>query len=184
MSDFIRYWWLFLLSLLVAVGVVFFSLRYTIPIYQATSTILMEDENSRSSSQENMMEGFGLNPGMRSIENQIAILTSWDVVYETIKRLDFATSYYVVGNVKKTELYKSTPFTVFIDSLKPQLVETPIYIFPLDATRFKLVVEDSERAQMYDYKQFKVSNLQGGVKRFEGIFNLGEVIETPFSALS
>ena len=57
-----------------------------------------------------MMEGFGLNPGMRSIENQIAILTSWDVVYETIKRLDFATSYYVVGNVKKTELYKTLEF--------------------------------------------------------------------------
>lgn len=88
-KDALKYWWLFAASLFVTLSVIFFVLRYSIPVYQASSAILIEEKSSNAPVQDNMMEGFGLTPGMRSIDNQIAILTSWDVVYEAVKKARF-----------------------------------------------------------------------------------------------
>ena len=71
-----------------------------------------------------MMEGFGLTPGQQSVENQMAILSSWDLVLRTINQLDFQVSYFVQGNLKHTELYGSTPYTIEYDDTKPQIVIT------------------------------------------------------------
>ena len=177
-KDILRFWWLFALFLAVSLGIVYFILRYSIPVYQASSTILIEEKSS-ASSQENMMEGFGLTPGMRNVDNQIAVLTSWDVVYEAAKRLDFAISYHAEGNLKTSELYNSAPFTVIIDSLYPQLVETPIFVIPVDANHFKLVIKESEGARSYVYQKKQLGSVTGSTK-YEKIHKLGEIIETPF----
>ncbi len=178
-KDALKYWWLFAASLFVTLSVIFFVLRYSIPVYQASSAILIEEKSSNAPVQDNMMEGFGLTPGMRSIDNQIAILTSWDVVYEAVKRLDFALSYYVEGSVKTTEMYNSSPFTVIFDSLHCQPLDIPIHIEAIDKERFRVHIKENNPTSSYIYKTQKYGTI-AETTLYDKIHRVGEVIETPF----
>ena len=71
--DTIKFWWLFAITVPLALLIVYVMHRYTQPIYRASMTLLMEERGSENS-QNNMMEGFGLSSGMRTLDNQIAIL--------------------------------------------------------------------------------------------------------------
>lgn len=179
LQDALKYWWLFVVSLFVSLAVIYFVLRYSIPMYQASSSILIEEKPSSAPVQENMMEGFGLTPGMRSVDNQIAILTSWDVVFEAVKRLDFALSYYVEGSVKTTEMYNSSPFTVIFDSLHCQLIDIPIHIEPIDKERFRLIIKGDNSASTYIYKTQK-NGITTNPISYDKIHSVGEIIETPY----
>lgn len=179
LQDALKYWWLFVVSLFVSLAVIYFVLRYSIPMYQASSSILIEEKPSSAPVQENMMEGFGLTPGMRSVDNQIAILTSWDVVFEAVKRLDFALSYYVEGSVKTTEMYNSSPFTVIFDSLHCQLIDIPIHIESIDKERFRLIIKGDNSASTYIYKTQKNGITTNSIS-YDKIHSVGEIIETPY----
>ncbi|MDI9538243.1 MAG: Wzz/FepE/Etk N-terminal domain-containing protein, partial [Bacteroidota bacterium] len=100
-SDVIRFWWLFVITISLALFVVYMIHRYTQPVYRA-SLVLLVDERGSDKTQANMMEGFGLSTAMRTLENQIAILTSWEMVRTAIKELDFDVSYYKTGRLKNT----------------------------------------------------------------------------------
>ena len=135
--DALKFWWLFAITIPLALLVVIMYHRYTQPIYRASMTLLMEERGSENA-QNSMMEGFGLSSGMRSLDNQIAILRSWEIIRQTIRELDFHVSYYKTGRMKSTELYGSTPFKIHFDSIHPQLINTPIYITQIDDETFRL----------------------------------------------
>ena len=64
--DFLKYWWLFLITIPLAVSSVYMLHRYTTNIYSASIRILME-ERGDDMPQSNMMEGFGLTPGNEEV---------------------------------------------------------------------------------------------------------------------
>ena len=113
--------------------------RWVTPIYSASMRILME-ERGNDMPQTDMMEGFGLTPGLRSVDNQLALLTSWDMVHKAIDNLDFNLSYYAQGNVKKTEIYPASNYRVEYDTLHQQLVGVSFYIKPISKTTFELKI--------------------------------------------
>ncbi len=121
-------WYLFLISIPICVGSVYAYHRYTVPVYQARATLLLKSGEKRSISQSDLIEGFGLSPEVRSVENQTFIIRSKKLVLKTIDRLDFGVSYIAEGNLKDTELYYNKPFIVEFDSLHPQLLNTPFHI--------------------------------------------------------
>ena len=43
-SKYLPYWPLFLLSIIIGIGLAFVYLRYTIPVYEATATLIIKDE--------------------------------------------------------------------------------------------------------------------------------------------
>ena len=173
----IKYWWLFAITLFLALFIVFMIHRYIQPIYRASMTLLMEERGSENT-QNNMMEGFGLSSGMRSLDNQIAILRSWEIIRQTIRELDFHVSYFKTGRMKSTELYGSLPFRVHFDSLHPQLNNTPFFITYVDENHFKLEVE-TEHSSTYIY-----ANSSGGPGfgkiQFRELFRFDEWIQTPW----
>ena len=48
--------------------------------------VLME-ERGENVKQTDMMEGFGLTPGLSNVDNQLELLTSWDMVSKAIDAL-------------------------------------------------------------------------------------------------
>ena len=79
LSDLLRYWWLFAITVPIALGGVYLRHRWVNEIYSASMRILME-ERGNEMPQTDMMAGFGLTPGMRNLDNQLAVLSSWDMV--------------------------------------------------------------------------------------------------------
>lgn len=164
--DVRRFWWLIVLSLAISVTAVVMSHRYAVPIYRASMSLIME-ERGTDMPQSNMMEGFGLTPGQRSVENQIALLSSYDMARKAIDELDFNISYFVKGTIKETELYENTPFIVSFDSLHPQLLHVPFYITIIDRHRFTLEFEIEKSAPTYIYKTNNYGPVMGTIKYSE-----------------
>lgn len=122
----LRNWYLFVISFPICVGSVLLYHRYTVPVYKASATLLLKGNEQKMSSQASLMEGFGLSPEVRSVENQTFIIRSRKITKKAIDRLDFGVSYYQKGRFKDTELYKNTPFIIEFDSIHPQLLNVPI----------------------------------------------------------
>lgn len=177
LADTLRFWWLFALTIALSLFVVYMLHRYAQPVYRASLTLLVEERGS-DKPQSNMMEGFGLSSAMRSIENQVAILTSWEMMRMAIGELDFELAYYKTGRVKSTELYGSIPFTVEYDKDASQLLNVPIYLSVQDAQTFRLHI-DAESGSTWNYRQQRNGSGTGPIN-FSGSFRFGEWIETPW----
>ncbi|MBI9061261.1 MAG: polysaccharide biosynthesis tyrosine autokinase [Marinilabiliaceae bacterium] len=176
-----RYWWLFIITLPICWFTVYTIHRYSLPVYRANISLLMEEKGDNMP-QANMMEGFGLTPGQSSVENQMAILTSLDVIKRTIDQLDFHVGYYVKGNVKHTEVYGQRPFTVHFDSLHPQLLSTPLNITILSDKKYNLQVI-SEGASTYTYGTGS-NGPSVVIPEFNGDYYFGEQVKTRWGSFT
>ncbi len=112
LSQVISYWWLFLLSLLIAIGAGQFYLRYTVFEYSARAVLLIKDagRSGNISEQSILLAESGLSTGGKSMDNEIQILKSLSLMEKVVERLGLDVSYYRQGNLKESELYVNTPF--------------------------------------------------------------------------
>ena len=179
--DLIQYWWLFAITVPISLLSVFMVHRYVQPVYSATITLLME-ERGDIMPKADIMQGFGLTPGQRSVDNQIAILTSWDIVMQTIDKLDFYVSYFAEGRLKHTEMYGNLTFEVQFDSTHPQLLNTPINIIPIDDKSCKVYIE-TKQGVSYVYEGNKQGGATGPI-HFEKLVRYNEPVITDWASFS
>ncbi len=177
-NDLLRFWWLFVITIPISILSIIFIHRYIPPVYSASISLLLEERGEKMP-QGNMMEGFGLTPGQQNLENQMAILTSWDIVRRTVDQLDFHLSYFISGRVKHTEAYQNPHFIVQFDSLHPQLLDVPIYLSFINEKEFQIKVQ-SESATSYIYKDKKSGRNFHSID-FEQNFKFDEVVTLPWA---
>ena len=174
----LRNWYLFLISIPLALGVVYIYHRYTVPVYRASTTILLKSTQERSLSQSDLIEGFGLSPEMRNIENQIFIIKSKKLVKKAVDLSDFEVEYFRSGHFKDTEIYHSTPFVVEFDSLHPQLVNVPVYLSCDKNGRVNIEIQ-TEDAYTHIFKTEKYGSRTGPID-YKKTVTWGEQVKTPF----
>ena len=74
----LSYWHFFVISIAVVLICAWLYNRFTTTTYRVTSTILIEeDKKSGAIGTDQLLQGFGLRPGMQNLDNQILILSSW-----------------------------------------------------------------------------------------------------------
>jgi len=118
--KFVRFWYLFAIAVFVAVVVAFLFNKYTSPVFEVKSSILVKDD--KSALDPSSLIGIGLSNNQQNVENEIGKLTSFSLSYRAIKKLDFEISYFLEEGLMKTELYHEAPFTVVFDTAVPQAV--------------------------------------------------------------
>ena len=110
---FIKHWKWILLGLLVALAAAFVYLRYTTPVYEVASSVVLKEENSRRpSSMPGTLEELAMMGSVSNVENELYILKSRSMIRSVINRLDLHTSYIVEGRVKSMDLYTQSPVIV------------------------------------------------------------------------
>ncbi len=174
----LRNWYLFLISIPLALGSVYIYHRYTIPVYRASSTILLKSTQDRTMAQSDLIEGFGLSPEMRNIENQIFIIKSKKLVKKAVDLSDFGVEYYRVGHFKDSEIYHSTPFIVEFDSLHPQLINVPIYLSCDESGKVNIEI-NTEGSYTHIFKTERTTGNTGPVD-YKATVDWGQKVTTPF----
>jgi len=155
------YWKWFALALPVALLVAFTVNRYSKPVYEASTLILLEaDYYQRSitgteSLGSGVFQGLGMTGSMRNIYNQAVILGSTPIIEGALNKLDFKVSYFTVGRIRTVEDYKSVPFIVEWDK---QHVQPVGFIFNLHISPDgKLTISGKgEGVTLYDYNMKEV----------------------------
>ena len=110
------HWKWFLLGLLVFFSLSFIYLRYAKDQYKVSSTIFINDKESGGLSTEiSAFEDLGVlgDDKTTSIINEIGVLKSRSIFEKVVKDLDINVSYFNVGSVSNTEIYKEeVPFRI------------------------------------------------------------------------
>ena len=150
LSRYSRYWWLFVISFLLAFAVAKYYNWYKNPTYAVAAKLLVKEN---SASKDRVLQQLDLEVPDKNIENEIEILRSYNLLSKTFAELDFDVSYFLVGDVKVSEVYKDCPFRIEIEKLD----------FAAYATKFEVVILDAQRF-LFSYES------DGALVKSEGVF--------------
>jgi len=141
LGKYLMYWKSFVIFAIIALSAAYIHLRYTTPIYTASTTIMIKDnQKSGISAELAAFEDLGIIGGQsgNNPDNEIQILKSRRIIGNTIKRLNLDVSYFYEGRVKTTEQYKNTPIAlVFKNRNYEQSTSFMIHLLGTDSFELK-----------------------------------------------
>ncbi|MEP6950538.1 MAG: polysaccharide biosynthesis tyrosine autokinase [Ginsengibacter sp.] len=110
-TKYIPYWPLFLLAIVVAVGIAFVYLRYTVPIYEATAVLIIKDEK-KGNQDSKMMESLDLISSKKIVENEIEIIKSRTLMVNVAKSLFLYAPVTEMGKLHAISAYILSPLII------------------------------------------------------------------------
>lgn len=111
---FIKYWYLFVISVLIFMAVAYYQNRSFVPTYSSSLRMLLKQESGSLSYMQNMTQNFGV-VDKTNIENQILLLRSQDLIARTIDSLpQFSIDFYKKKQFKNVPLYGRSPISIEI----------------------------------------------------------------------
>jgi uncharacterized protein involved in exopolysaccharide biosynthesis len=102
---------LILVSVIVAVLLTSRFLHYAVPRYESTA-LLKLDEKANGVSDNNLFKDFDFFTANSKIITEEQVLQSPVLIEKALRLVDFGTSYYRIGDIRQSELYRQTPFFV------------------------------------------------------------------------
>ena len=146
-SGYTRYWFYFLISILLSGVLAAMFLRYANPIYSSSSTIIIKDEKSGGGAAELAALtdlSFFSNFSSSKIDSELTILESKTLIAAAVESLGLNVSYFNQGTFKTTELYQYKPFVVKFSNVSQTQVVPQLEIKIQKNQRFSLLVVDTE----------------------------------------
>ncbi|MDR2621236.1 MAG: polysaccharide biosynthesis tyrosine autokinase [Dysgonamonadaceae bacterium] len=122
--GFLSYWKWFLLSIIAFLSIGYVYLRYSVPIYEVASKIIVKDSKKGgvSNSELSFYENIGFLQSNNIVENEMRVLGARNLIESVVLENELFIQYVVKGKFKDTELYgnsnyyySSTPVRVFAD---------------------------------------------------------------------
>ena len=155
--KFLRYWYLFVIALVVAIGLAYLKNRSWMPLYNTEAKIIIESSSSVSS--YNFMQGFGGGMDYVNTNNQLLILGSYDLVNRTVQNLPFGVDFYTRGHFRTHNLYDREPITIELRYADSQLYGCEFRFVPIDDNNFEIILEDEFSKELFP--NFKIKGQYG-----------------------
>ena len=149
-------WHLFLIAIVVAIIVCIFITKYSTPLYEAKTTLLIKNNSNMMS---NLSGNFGFNfynQDIVNFQNEIGTIQSASIVKRTIKSLDLYVDYFQKSSFKYDDIYKDSPFEIVLDFYNTQPTGIPIDIELIDKNKCLIAYEEQKNVPVYDYLQDKI----------------------------
>lgn len=118
-DRYLIYWKWFVLGVITCFACAFLYLRYAIPQYKASATILVKDERKGGlQSESTAFADLGLMTGIKNnVDNEIEVIKSRTIIEKAIKKLNFNVVCFTKGRVKSMEVYDDNPVSIsFFDT--------------------------------------------------------------------
>src|SRR5690554_2677101 len=110
---YLKYWKWFLVSVVVAMIIVFLYFRYTVPVYNVTSSVILKDvDNQKGVGGFGSLDGLEMMGSISNVENETFVMRSMTAVRSVVDRLNLHTSYMVEGRIKSSDMYTDSPFII------------------------------------------------------------------------
>ena len=169
-DQYISHWKWFVLGALVSLSVAYLYLRYTIPQYRSSTTILMKDEKKGGLSSElAAFSDMGLGGGKNNIDNEMEILKSRTLIESTVRKMNLNISFIVEGQILSTDLFKNSPILVDFTGKKSD--------FYTKGSAYEFVALSSS--------MFKLEDISGeqNILQQKKMYRYGEPIATKYGSL-
>ena len=170
--KYLHYWYYFAISIPIALVIAHYTYRYSTPVYRIKSTMLIKNESSSSLGKEKVLKELDLAPSGRPIENEIEMLKSRHLHEKSVSALEFGIEYFLVGDLKTTEMYHSCPFTIIPDTMYDNaFFAQDIIVEFQNSSHFRLSYELNDHRKSFDYETGKKISNELGL--FTVIWNKG-----------
>lgn len=126
-------WYWFVLCAAIGITASFIYLRYTIPVYKITAKLIVEDDKKGGGMMgaSALGELSGIMGAKNSVDNEVEILRTTDLMYSMVLQEQAYISYYRLGKVVNAPVLQS-PFTVFLLSSPDSISKA--YKFDMELT--------------------------------------------------
>ncbi len=149
-----RYWYLILGVLIIAVITAFAFNRYTKQVYVISASFITKKFDQNRTGQLGGVIEENIFRQNIEVSQEIPFLKSQDKIEETLKRLDFGISYFVKGRFKTTEIYGPFNFKVILDSTSTSIpYGHPIFIHSKNG-KYTLETENADLQKELTGKEF------------------------------
>ncbi|MGB0868597.1 MAG: GumC family protein [Flavobacteriales bacterium] len=151
--PYLRNWKAYVVCVTLCLLGAFFYLKNITPIYQASTSLMLKNENNKGSiGSLGDFENLGIYGGASSeVENELEILKSRHLVQATITRLKTNIEFWEIKGFKKTPIYQNTP--VQIKDLNESVLNIKKRIsFDLEfisETEGKITFVNKDKSEMY-----------------------------------
>ena len=144
LGKYLFHWKWFFLCILISLAGAYIYLRYATPLYSATTTIMIKDNQKSGISKElAAFEDLGIVGGSaNNTDNEIEILKSRKIIGAVVDALQLNTVYYSEGRIKASEVYGNNPIHVVrsasLDGKTAQIKRTSLVLNIVSADVFSL----------------------------------------------
>jgi capsular exopolysaccharide synthesis family protein len=150
---YLQFWKWFLAAAILSLSVAYTYLRYASDIYQTTAKIKILDNSKGGMKLPSDVAALFSNSKV-NLDNEMEVLKSHRLLELVAKNLNLGTSYYSVGNVKTTELWKNIPFKViWLDSKDNINTKKIAFEVKLQSKGYKIISENSNSKQLFLFGQ-------------------------------
>lgn len=144
--KYLRYWYFFVIGVILCLGLAFIYLRYAIPQYTVSSTLLLKtDDKEAKLTRSNAFNDLDIFTTAKNIDNEILVLKSKSLMQRVLTELSLHTSYYAEGRFKDREIYgHELPVKVIISKLNAAAFKTTISLHLKQGNVFELEEKDHQ----------------------------------------
>ncbi|MCB0612996.1 MAG: AAA family ATPase [Lewinellaceae bacterium] len=134
----------FALSLAICMAIAYLYTQVATPVYQASTSLFFDLSGKNREFGENyelLGDEVMVMQRKKNLYNEMGTLSSFHLLEETMKELNFDVSYYTGSWYGAEEHYGFFPFTVELIDTMPQMFEVPFYLEILSDSQYRLTVE-------------------------------------------
>lgn len=117
--KYLRYWWLFVLGVMVCLGGALVYLFFATPLYQASASLLIKVDKGIDFTQNAVFSDLEAYESNNKIENELEIIGSYSIVRDAIDELPLHAFYFVEDRFsRRKEIYgEQVPVSVVVEEL-------------------------------------------------------------------
>ena len=129
LSLIFKNWYWFILAVVIAVFCVRLYIGHSLPVYNTSATILINETESRLiGDNSEILQGLGLPGGSKNLQNQIMIIKSVALTEKTLNELPFEIEFYTKGLRNRVPIYPVMPLRIIYYNQIPLPKDTEFLI--------------------------------------------------------
>lgn len=167
---FLSYWYLFVISVVIALCLGYIKNRSWKPQYTTESKIIIAE--AKSTTDYNFMQNFVGGMSYANANNQLLVLGSYGLVNRTVQKLPFFIDYFERGRFKTTNLYGHEPIFITDLQLTPEAYFFSYKVTPIDDNQFQIELDEGYPKSMNNIaRTFKPIKARYGNKVTSKLFS-------------
>ncbi|WP_374951407.1 GumC family protein, partial [Mucilaginibacter sp.] len=111
---YLPFWPIFVLTIVTSLIVCYFYIHYQTPIYEASSTILLKDQNG-GGTDASVLQALGVSNSAKTVENEIEVLKSRILMQQVVKDMNLYAQFYNKGTFRDILLYPAPVTFIALD---------------------------------------------------------------------
>lgn len=172
LNKILKVWPFILLTTTLFLAIAFYYNKKETPVFKIGGLFYIKEERSPLSIFSNVptLESTG-----DGLINEMIILKSRPVAYETLKKLDFRIEQYREGTFRYEELYGQSPLLVEVDWKHPQIIDGMIQVEWTNDSTYTLAFNEE------NYSQLMQDGSSVGFEQIpeNKVYGFGDWVETP-----